>query len=335
MRILFILILPLLLVVSEVSAQACMQRGQTPQSAFPICGTKALKQASVPLCAGTVIPLPYCPAGVTYRDVNPFWYKFTCYGAGTLGFTITPNDLRDDYDWQLFDVTGKPVSDVYTNTATQVAGNWSAIPGATGASTAGTRLMACEGLSEPNWSSMPTLIVGHQYLLMVSHFTQTQSGYELSFGGGTANITDPLPGAFLEADFRCRNNQVSIKLNKRFQCSTMTAEGSEFEITGSNAVVTSATGVGCGSGFDMDSVVLLLDRPLPAGNYTVRVRNGTDGNTILDACDNPMAVGKEVAFTVPVAQPVPFDKIRPAGCEPSTLKVLLSGPVLCNSVAPD
>jgi hypothetical protein len=29
------------------------------------------------------------------------------------------------------------------------------------------------------FSKMPTLIVGHEYLLMVSHFTDTQSGYTL------------------------------------------------------------------------------------------------------------------------------------------------------------
>ena len=47
----------------------------------------------------------------------------------------------------------------------------------------------------PSFSKMPTLIEGHEYLLLVSHFSDSQSGYSLSFGGGTANITDPVnPG---------------------------------------------------------------------------------------------------------------------------------------------
>jgi len=337
MRFLIICIIPLLFAINRASAQACTTLGQTPRSAFPICGTKALKQTSVPACPGRVIRLPTCPPNVEYRDVNPFWYKFTCYTAGTLGFTITPNDAGDDYDWQLFDVTGRNVDDVYSNTNLQVGGNWSAIAGATGASTAGTKPMACEGLSEPKWSSMPTLVAGHQYLLMVSHFTSTsQSGYELAFGGGTANITDPLPGAFLTAKYHCLNNRVGIKLNKRFQCATLTAGGSEFEIVGpATANVIGAVGVNCTSGFDMDSVVLTLDRPLPGGNYTVRIRNGSDGNTLLDACDNPILAGRDVPLVITIPQAVPFDKIAPVGCVPTKIKVLLSDPVLCSSIAPD
>lgn len=335
MRFFFILILPLLCAASRLSAQACTGLGQTPQSAFPICGTKALKQVSVPLCDGTTIPLRSCNDGTDYKDVNPYWYKFTCYDAGTLGFTITPNDLNDDYDWQLFDVTGKSVAQVYRDGTLQVGGNWSAIPGATGASTQGTRPMACQGYSEPKWSSMPTLVKGHQYLLMVSHFTLTQSGYELSFGGGTANITDPLAGAFQSAEYHCLNNTISVKLNKRFQCATMAGDGNEFEIAGSTVRVIGSAGVNCNAGFDMDSIVLYLQQPLPAGNYKVRVITGRDGNTMLDACDNPIAAGKEIDLVVPVPQSVPFNKISTIGCAPEKIMVYLRDPVLCNSVAPN
>lgn len=333
MRFFLILILPLLCAVNRISAQACTQLGQTPQSAFPICGTRALKQASVPLCDGRPIPLPSCNDHADYEDVNPYWYKFTCYEGGTLGFTITPNDLQDDYDWQLFDVTGKAPVLVYSDASLQVAGNWSAIAGTTGASTEGTRLMACSGYSEPKWSSMPTLQKDHQYLLMISHFTQTQSGYVLSFGGGTANITDPLAGAFLRAEYHCMDNRVTVKLNKKFQCKTMAADGHEFQIVGSNVRVTSVVGVSCSNGFDMDSVVLYLQQPLPPGSYKVRVLTGRDGNTMLDACDNPILAGKEIDFIVPVPQSVPFDKISAIGCAPDKIMVYLSDPVLCTSVA--
>ncbi len=36
---------------------------------------------------------------------------------------------------------------------------------------------------------MPTIQEGHTYLLLTSHFTDSQSGYKLSFGGGTGSIT--------------------------------------------------------------------------------------------------------------------------------------------------
>ncbi|MEO7210545.1 MAG: PKD domain-containing protein, partial [Chitinophagaceae bacterium] len=88
-------------------AQACTNLGQNPTSAFPVCGTSVFTQNTVPLCPGQAVPGP-CNGvgGVTLTDINPYWYKFTCFSSGSLGFVITPNDLNDDYDWQLFDVTG-------------------------------------------------------------------------------------------------------------------------------------------------------------------------------------------------------------------------------------
>src|SRR5437660_1452306 len=86
--------------------QGCSNPGQSPTTAFPVCGTSVFSQTTVPLCDGQVLPSPACSAdGV--RDVNPYYYKFTCFQSGTLGFLIIPKDLGDDYDWELYDITGK------------------------------------------------------------------------------------------------------------------------------------------------------------------------------------------------------------------------------------
>ena len=126
------------------------------------------------------------------KDISPFWYRFTCYADGTLGFLITPNNLNDDYDWQVFDITGHDPNDVYKDASLFVACSWSGFRGITGATAAGTSLVNCAG-NAPLFSSMPTLIAGHNYLLVVSNFTNQQGGYQLSFtigtpGGGTAVI---------------------------------------------------------------------------------------------------------------------------------------------------
>src|SRR4030081_2954814 len=80
-------------------AQLCPNPGQSPSTAFPVCGTSTFSQTTVPKCDGQLLPSPAC-AGDSIRDVNPFWYKFTCFQSGTLGFLITPKDLLDDYDWE-------------------------------------------------------------------------------------------------------------------------------------------------------------------------------------------------------------------------------------------
>ncbi len=41
--------------------------------------------------------------------------------------------------------------------------------------------MFVAGPGKDLWSKMPQLTEGHEYLLLISHFTQTQSGYSFEF----------------------------------------------------------------------------------------------------------------------------------------------------------
>jgi gliding motility-associated-like protein len=325
----------MLFVVAQVNAQTCTTPGQTPETAFPVCGTKTFTQASVPKCGGREIPGIACPPGHT--DINPFWYKFTCYTTGTLGFLITPHDLSEDYDWQLFDVTNRPLSQVYTNNALFVASGWSGESGLTGASSAGANREVCGGFGNPLFSAMPTIHQGHDYLLLISHFDEdSESGYTLKFDGGTASITDPVTPQIQNVFYDCTIPAIRVKLNKRVQCSSLAANGSDFALAGSpGAVITGATGVTCNNGFDLDSVVLTLSAPLPAGNYSLSLKAGTDGNTVLDPCGNAGG-GAGVpprTFTVLAQQPSLFDHIVPVSCMPNKIRLVLNQPVRCNSVA--
>src|SRR5438105_1424687 len=92
-------VLLILLRETPVIAQ-CTTLGQTPGTAFPVCGSSTFTQRSVPLCTNGNIPSNCTSGSGDLTDVNPYWYKFTCYTSGTLGLTITPKDLSDDYDWQ-------------------------------------------------------------------------------------------------------------------------------------------------------------------------------------------------------------------------------------------
>ena len=177
--------------------------GQTPGTAFPVCATDTFKQATVPMGSTHSLQVPGCDK---YPDVNPFWYSFTCYVGGTLGFLIRPNNLGDDYDWMLFDITGHKPADVFTNVSLVVIGNWAGTYGLTGARAGGSTFTQCGSdpkAKVPTFSIMPTLIQGHKYLLLVSHYTDTQSGYSLTFGGGTAVITDPKLPDLLSASTGC------------------------------------------------------------------------------------------------------------------------------------
>lgn len=316
----------------NLHAQDCSVLGQNPSSAFPVCGSGSFSQVTVPLCGGRRVPGPCTDGGET--DINPFWYKFTCFQTGSLRLLITPNDLGDDYDWQIFDITGHQPDDVFRDASLFVACNWSGNSGLTGTSPSGNGLINCGGYSYPTFSAMPTLQTGHNYLLLISHFTRSQSGYKLDFSGGNAVITDTLKAAFKNVNISCDGKVLNLSFNKKMQCSSLDKNGSDFKIN-SSATIIDAFGYGCQSGFDLDSITLSMSSPLLPGNYTVSMQIGNDGNTLLDACNTPMDIGSSINFTVFAGQPPVLDSISFSKCPPDIITVSFDKKILCSSVDPD
>ena len=317
--------------------------GQTPSTAFPVCGSSVFTQTQVPACVNNFILTRCIADGNTYQDLNPFWYKFTCFQSGTLGFVIAPKQQTDDYDWQLFDVTGQDPNVVYTESTELdsiilVSYNWSGNTGPTGTNNSADSLYECGSSyinpNPPIFSKMPNLIAGHNYLLMISHFSgSNQSGYSLSFGGGTASITDTTPPRLQSVSPNCDGSKLTLLLNKKMKCSSLARDGSDFILSPAVATITSVTSSNCSSGFDMDSIVITLSGAIPGGTYTLSAKNGSDGNTLIDNCDNGVPVGDSVVFKVLLNQPTPFDSLAPVGCAPSTLKLVFIKNIVCSSIA--
>lgn len=327
----FILFFSTLTVFSK--AQTCTTLGQTPSSAFPVCGGAVFNQTTVPNCGGRAIPVPPCGSG--YDDRNPFFYKFTCFKTGTLGFTITPIQMSDDFDWQIFDVTGKSPDAIYTDATCFVSCSWSGVTGVTGTSSSGTVPNGCSGTSQPPIVTMPNITQGRNYLLFISNFSASNRGYNLAFGGGTAVITDSTPPAIQDITNNCIGDKVYIKLNKKMRCNTVATNASDFSIT-SNPTISNIEVVGCNTGFDTDSIVVSLASPLTTGSYTVAIKNGTDGNTILDLCDVgvPFGSSKVLNFTGAFI-PTLLDSIVPSNCNPNFVDVVFKRGMLCSSFAPN
>ncbi len=319
-------------------SQPCTTIGQTPSTAFPVCGTGTFTQTTVPLCSTTNLYVPGCSGtGSTgYQNKNPFFYKFTCYTAGTLGFVITPLAVNEDYDWQLWDITGHNPDDIFTDNSLVLAGNWAGTYGATGASATGVTGFECgsdPAANKPTFAKMPVLVLGHEYILMVSHFTNGQSGYTLSFGGGTAVITDPTNPHLLSAKPDCDGKNITVKLNKKMKCSSLTGTGSEFSISPAAATVISAVPTNCTS-FDFDELIITLSNTLPNNNYQLIINNGTDGNSLKDNCDRNIPV-EQVPFFYAIPQPIFADSIGKIGCSPDSVRIYFPKRIDCTSIAPD
>ncbi|HUP13771.1 MAG TPA: hypothetical protein VM187_16230, partial [Niastella sp.] len=319
-----------------MQAQTCTAPGQNPSTAFPVCGTSTFYQDIVPNCGGKDIPGVCQSDQIT--DMNPFWYKFTCFESGTLGFIIEPDDQLDDYDWHLFDITGKDPNDVYTNASLTVTYNWSGNAGNTGASEAGNSLFNCGGYGYPTFSSMATLIKGHDYILLVSHFTTFrpgEKGYKLSFGGGTAVITDTAQPHIKTVEVNCEGSLLRVKLNKNIKCSSIAGDGTDFTINSALVSISGSTGINCTTKFDTDSLLLQLSAPLPPGNYTLGVKKGSDDNTLLDYCDNQVPLTDALQFTILPKQPTLMDSMLQVNCAPQQVTLVFQKPIHCASVAKD
>ncbi|HVW59027.1 MAG TPA: hypothetical protein VHC48_03295, partial [Puia sp.] len=324
---------------TPVYSQACTTLGQTPATAFPVCGSATFTQSSVPACLNSTVRAP-CSSGTgnVYQDLNPYWYKFTCFTSGTLALTITPKNLGDDYDWQIFDVTGHDPSDVYSNNASLlVACNWSGLKGVTGTKPNAASLYECgstNSFNPPIFSKMPNLVQGHNYLLLISHFTgDQQSGYDLSFVGGTASITDTVRPALKEIRPICDGSRIRLILNKRMKCKSLASDGSDFAISPAVAHPIQASGNSCSAGFDMDTVTLTLSNGMAPGTYSVVMKNGKDQNTLMDNCDAQIPVGASLPFMIAPPQPTPFDSLTPPGCAPDVLQLVFKNKIRCSSIA--
>ena len=326
----------LLLAVIKLQAQVCTLPGQTPATAFAICYNGSFFQSTLPACRNNSFYVPGCTnQNTNYGDNNPVYYKFTCRTAGSFGFTITPVNANDNYDWMLFDITGHPPNEIFTDKTLVVTGNWSGTTGSTGAASDGANFIQCRSLPQdgikPTFSSMPQLQTGHDYLLMVGNIDDRSTGYSLSVNGGTADITSDANQQINSNASSCDNKQVTLRFNKKIRCNSIAIDGSDFSLTPALGNIIKATGSQCNSGLETDSIIITFANPLPDGSYILSVKNGSDGNTLLDKCDNVVSGNTQIPFSVFAFALI--DTVVPSGCKPSKLKIKTSKNIICNSVA--
>ena len=338
------LIVFLFLIAFKSYAQPCSLPGMTPDNAIPVCGISVFHQSNVDNCTGLDVAQSGCSVGVT--SSSSYWYKFTCFQAGTLGFLISGISTTDDYDWALFDITGHSPTEVFSNSSLPISINIYGAGGGTtpfpesptGCKPGASGNVHCDGNASGNtpFNAMPTITIGHNYLLMVTNWTRSTTGYDLSFTGGSASITDPKEPHMESARAICDGVSASIKMNKRMKCNSLTTSGNEFTIAPAVANVISASGFGCSNGFDMDSVLITFDVPLPPGNYTISIKKGVpDGNTLKDNCDREIPEFETIPMIVYPLIPTPMDSISPLGCKPDEVQLVFRKKIRCNSIAPD
>ncbi|MBS1510509.1 MAG: PKD domain-containing protein [Bacteroidetes bacterium] len=277
---------------------ACSEPGTIPSLAIPVCGTKVFFQDKVTVCTGpNMTPNLQCPD--PFPSGSSFWYKFKCFQSGTLGFLLKPRSGTDDYDFILFDITGHNPDDVFTDHTLPISVNGSGTVGNTGCTSAGTSNANCYNSPNPI-NKLADLVDGHNYLLMVTNFTNSTQGYDLSFEGGSAVISDGTQPTIDHIDGGC--SSVKVTFTTDIKCSSVSNTGSEFSITpGTNTITGISSNCNTPGFIAITDLTINLANNLTPGSYTLTVNKGSDGNTFLNVCDDEMK--DNVSFSFIVYQP--------------------------------
>ncbi len=267
---------------------------QDCNSAIAVC-QNSYSQAQSYTGNGTINDIPAGSSCLGDNEKNSVWYRFTTNNSGVLDFDINPNNTVDDYDWALYDLTGKNCADIASGAVTPIRCNYSATNGSTGLSSSASN--PTEGAGGPNQSTTLNTTVGKSYVLIVSNYSSTSSGYQLNFTG-TAQAFDNTPPSIASLVSACGATSLQVNLNEPVLCSSISATDFVVTVLGVNYTVSAASGVNCGTA---TSQILLTVSPNLPTNLTdsikVKIVLGTDGNTLIDQCGNAMPINTIKSFT--------------------------------------
>lgn len=251
------------------------------------------------------IPHPgSCPTNcLSSGEKNDVWYIFTVNTGGNLGFQITPNSPSDDYDWAVYSLNDYDCEDIFNHVGEmQVSCNYSGTPGTTGATL--VTGSSCVGASGSNKCAFIPVIEGETYVLNISNFSSSQSGYTLDFGLSTANIYDDIPpeiATIYSDDLQCGSSALEFDFSERVLCNSVQA--SDFSLTGPGGpyTITSAYGYTCQQGGNAeDHFTIEFDPPIyESGSYSLNV---LPFSFIKDDCGNTSPV-HSYGFTVDLNSP--------------------------------
>ncbi len=257
---------------------------QNCDGAIPVCSQSYTQSTSYIGDGGVEEVYNGC---LSSGETNSVWYIFTCQTTGNFGFELI---TLNDYDWALFDITTIGCAGVPS--ATPVRCNFSGTSGTTGMNATGVN--PSEGAGGGPFSTELAVTPGETYALIIDNWTADANGYTLNFsnGPGYSSITDVTDPLVATVQSSCVNgDEVVLTLNEYVQCASISADGSDFSISGpSSPSVLSAVGTNCTGDFTDEITITFDNTPqITSGTYTLTVVFGNDGNTLLDNCDNPLA----------------------------------------------
>jgi gliding motility-associated-like protein len=117
----------------------------------------------------------------------------------------------------------------------------------------------------------------------------------------------------------CIKDTLQLVFSKPMNCSTIAADGSDFSITGPAAVaIKSARGV-CSNGVST-TIQIILSAPISVnGVFLLKLKAGSDGNTLVDECGQTTPAGASLSFTTQNITTANIQSLVQTGCKSDTL----------------
>lgn len=264
-----------LFVIAFPNRQVYAQNPQDCIGAIAICQNVYFEQDAyqgIGDVTAEINPLKSCLASGEKNDV---WYTFTVQSSGTLNFSITPNDMDDDYDWAVFNLTNNPCSDIKDIDALEVSCNYDAEAGITGPN----------GETGPQNEETIQVVEGETYVINVSQFSPSINGYKLDFSGSTATIFDQNPPQPIEVEtpIPCGSSTIKFTMSENILCSSV--DNADFLILGPGGpyAISNVQSFACGNGGSYDRYFeATVTPPINASGQFEMILPGQ----VIDLCGN-------------------------------------------------
>jgi gliding motility-associated-like protein len=166
----------------------------------------------------------------TGGEFNSAWYIFSPQSDGALTFSIEPNDLNDDYDWSVFDITDGGCAGINSGASPEVScnsyGTFSGPPGQTGISSAMGGVGSSNGPGDalgPPFNEDLLVSAGSVYALVVMNYSQTLNGYNLDFGTSEVEIFDETAPAVSDYSYSWCDGVLEIEFDEAIYVANLSA----------------------------------------------------------------------------------------------------------------
>ena len=230
---------------------------------------------------------------------NSVWYTLTTNTVGNIEFLITPNNLVDDYDFALYDITNQNCNDINSGILLPIRCSFSATGGVTGLSSLGTN--TSEPASGSNYNTILNTQAGRTYVLVLGNYSSSLFGYTLDFSASTAGIFTGTASALQQVTTYCGIDSLILNLSRPVINTSIASDGSDFSLSGPGGPysIISAQGL---SSLNSSQVKIKFNSALSgSGAWNLGVLVGSDNNTLVESCSSQNTAISSITFS---AQPL-------------------------------